>query len=61
MYHVIQVHAWTEEPALMNQKEATAVSARADSVVKYVKVRAIWLVIILFGKIFLLEKKHCYH
>ena len=59
MYHVIQVHAWTEEAALMSQEEATAVSARADSLAKHVrKVRGIWLLLFdTFVNNFKLEKE----
>ena len=36
--HAIRVRAWMGETALMKQEEPTAASARADTVVKYVKV-----------------------
>ena len=60
VYHVIRIRAWTEEPALMNQEEATAVSARADSVVKHVMaVRAVYYCcFMLLWKNFSWKKKH---
>ena len=42
MYHVTRVRASTEEPAIMNQEEATAACANGESLAKDVgKVREI--------------------